>query len=63
MYSFNRIMELPTWFLGMDAMGHGLGHVYPKDNLALNAEERTTVAMGLSVGEGQAQQVWLLNVI
>ena len=60
MYSCNRITELLTWLLGMSARGHGMGHVCFEGNLALNAEEKTTVAEGLSVGEGQAQQVYPL---
>ena len=49
-------MELLTWFLDMDlqvgrgaAEVHGMGHVSHKEQLAVNAEERATVAEGFSV--------------
>ena len=49
----NRIMELPTWFLGMDLQVgtevHGMGHVSQKEQVAVNAEERASVVEGSSV--------------
>ena len=56
MYLCNRIMELPTWFLGMDLqVGRGatevpgMGHVSQKEQVAVNAEERASAAEGFSV--------------
>ena len=48
MYSFNRIMEFPTWFLGMDAR-HWLELVCTEEILADYLDRRTIVAEGSSV--------------